>query len=316
MNFKPLILKASALVLLTLIGLALYSYIHLSEKLEIPDAIEVNKGSTQKGIDAMHSISIDANLIDVVVLKFLGGAKSGNISTENATTRIELLRALAKGKQKSLVATIIPGETTEVFLRNLAKKESLDFQKLKEAYYKKTSQPEGMLYPETYNLAVSAKEDKIINDLLEISKKRYEELRSEYKVDKAEFDKKLIVASVVEKEAASKDEMPLVASVVYNRLKIGMPLQMDGTLNYGIYSHQKVTPQRIREDDTTYNTYKNKGLPEYPVCNPSKEALEAAFKPANTDYLYFMKNKEGRHNFSNSYTGHLSNINDVKKSNR
>ncbi len=316
MNFKRLILKASALVLTALIGLAFYTYIHLNEELEIPDSIEVDKGSTQKGVDAMQSISIDANFIDVVVLKLLGGAKSGNISTENASTRIELLKALAKGKQKSLTITIIPGETTEVFLRNLAKKESLDFQKLKEAYYKKTSQPEGMLYPETYNLAISAKEEKIVNDLFEISQKRYEELRNEYKADKIDFDKKIIIASVVEKEAASKDEMPLVASVIYNRLKAGMPLQMDGTLNYGIYSHQKVTPERIRKDDTTYNTYKNKGLPAYPVCNPSKEALNAAFKPASSDYLYFMKNKEGRHNFSNSYTGHLSNIDDVKKSNR
>lgn len=316
MRLRRLVLKIFVLFLIILSATCIYIYTYLAETLNIPDSVEIEKGSTQTALNSLSKINIETNTIDAITLRLLGGAKSGNISTEDAVNRIELLKAIVKGKQKSLVITIIPGETTEVFLRNLAKKEALDIQKLKEAYYKKTSQPEGMLYPETYNLAISAKEDKIIDDLFEISQKRYEELRNEYKADKTEFDRKLIIASVVEKEAATKDEMPTVASVVYNRLKIGMPLQMDGTLNYGIYSHQKVTPQRIREDASTYNTYKNRGLPAYPVCNPSKEALNAAFKPANTDYLYFMKNKEGRHNFSNSYTGHLSNVNDVKKSNR
>jgi UPF0755 protein len=316
MNFKSLIIKAVAALLIISIGLVSYAYFYIGEKLDIPDSVEIEKGSSQNALDSLNKISIDTNIVDTVVLKLLGGAKSGNISLEGANTRIELLKALAKGKQKTLTVTLIPGETTEVFLRTLAKKESLDIEKLKTAYYKLTQQPEGALYPETYSLAHGSSEEKIIETIFEFSKKQFETLQKEHKVDKTEFERKLVIASIVEKEAASKDEMPTVASVVYNRLKIGMPLQMDGTLNYGLYSHQKVTAQRIREDNTNYNTYKNKGIPTYPVCNPSKEAINAAFSPASTDFLYFVRGANGRHNFSNSYTEHVSNINNVKKSNR
>ena len=87
-----------------------------------------------------------------------------------------------------------------------------------------------------------------------------------------------------------------------------MKLQMDGTLNYGKYSHIKVTPKRIREDNSIYNTYKNSGIPKLPVCNVSFDAIKAALFPAKTNYLYFMKSKRGTHNFSRNYSTHLTNI--------
>ena len=102
--------------------------------------------------------------------------------------------------------------------------------------------------------------------------------------------------------------MPLVSSVIYNRIKKGMKLQMDGTLNYAQYSHIKVTPKRIREDKSIYNTYLHKGVPEIPVCNVSFEAIRAAIFPAKTSYLYFMKSKKGTHDFSCNYSTHLTNI--------
>ncbi len=316
MSFRYLFLKIFLFGLLLILGVFGYTYTYLSEEVEIPSALAIQKGSNQNALDALAKHSIDTNFIDKLVLGAIGGAKSGNISLEGVKTRIELLKALARGKQKNMTVTLIPGETTEVFLRNLSKKEELNLEKLKAAYYTHTSSPEGMLYPETYSMMIDSNETKIMDELFAFSKKKFEALQKEYGVAEDEFEKKLIIASVVEKEAASKEEMPLVASVVYNRLKINMPLQMDGTLNYGIYSHQKVTPQRIREDESSYNTYKNRGLPKYPVCNPSQEAINAALRPASTDFLYFMRNKEGKHNFSNSYTEHKSNINDVKKSNR
>lgn len=310
------LLKIVLGLLLLFVALFAYAFIYLNESIEPPTSIKIEKGSNQKALESIEKVGISVNVLDTIVLKILGGAKSGNISLEGVKNRLELLKAINKGKQQSMNITLIPGETTEMFLRNLAKKESLSLDKLKSAYYRKTSSPEGALWPQTYSLMIGSNEEAVINEIFEFSQKKFEELREQKQISKEELEKKVVIASIIEKEAASKEEMPLVASVIYNRLKIGMPLQMDGTLNYGIYSHQKVTPQRIREDDSSYNTYKNRGLPPYPVCNPSREALEAAFSPASTDFLYFMKSREGRHNFSNSYTEHKSNINDVKKSNR
>ena len=120
--------------------------------------------------------------------------------------------------------------------------------------------------------------------------------------------KYLIVASIIQKEAANKEEMPIISSVIYNRLKKRMKLQMDGTLNYGKYSHIKVTPKRIKEDNSRYNTYKYKGLPPNPVCSVSKDAIIAAIFPKKTNYLYFVKGKNKKHLFSTTYKKHIENI--------
>ncbi len=318
MSFRYLFLKIFLVLLVAILAILGYTYMYLNQEVKIQSSwVSIERGSNQSAIDAITAkLSIETNFIDRLTLAMIGGAKSGNISLDGVSTRIELLKAIAKGKQKNLVVTLIPGETTEIFLRNLAKKEGLSIDKLKSAYYAKTSSPEGKLVPETYTLALDANETEIIEHIFSFSQKKLSDMQKEFGANETEFAQKLIIASIIEKEAANKDEMPLIASVIYNRLKIGMPLQMDGSLNYGIYSHQKVTPERIREDQSSYNTYKNKGLPEYPVCNPSKEAINAAFHPASTDFLYFMRNKEGSHNFSNSYTEHKLNISNVKKSNR
>ena len=74
------------------------------------------------------------------------------------------------------------------------------------------------------------------------------------KYDEKKWFRYVAIASVIQKESANTEEMPLVSSVVYNRIKKGMRLQMDGTLNYGKFSHTRVTPKRIREDKSVYNT--------------------------------------------------------------
>jgi UPF0755 protein len=119
---------------------------------------------------------------------------------------------------------------------------------------------------------------------------------------------------VIQKEAASVEEMPLVSSVVYNRLQKGMPLQMDGTLNYWQFSHDKITAQKIRNDKSYYNTYVHKGIPQHPVCAVSLDAIKAAIFPAKTNYLYFVRNKKTQtHLFSSTYKEHVNHINTQKR---
>merc|ERR1711879_1059 len=89
---------------------------------------------------------------------------------------------------------------------------------------------------------------------------------------------------------------------------MGMKLQMDGTLNYGIYSHDKVTSKMIKTNTSDYNTYKKRGLPSNPVCAVGFDAIKAALFPSKTNYLYFTKNYEsGDHIFTDSYKKHRNN---------
>ena len=169
--------------------------------------------------------------------------------------------------------------------------------------------PESFLYPNTYYLPYGFSKKEVCNYLYKISLKKHKKLANRifgyWNFQK--YYKFLIIASIIQKEAANKKEMKLISSVIYNRLKKHMKLQMDGTLNYSKYSHQKVTPNRIKKDYTKYNTYKYYGLPPKPICVVSQSAIIAAIFPAKTNYLYFVR-VNGKHKFTSKYKQHLKNI--------
>ncbi len=211
--------------------------------------------------------------------------------------------------------TLIPGETKEIFFKELSKKLSLSYDKLIKAYEKYAPFLDGVIIPESYKVPKGMDEERIVKYLINYSLKKHKKLSYQYlkRYDQKEwFQKYVTIASIIQKEAADKKEMPLISAVIYNRLKKGMKLQMDGALNYGIYSHIKITKERILKDNSKFNTYKNEGLPPYPVCAVSKEAIKAAVFPANKDYLYFVKSKNNKHLFTNSYRKHLLNIKNGK----
>ncbi len=271
----------------------------------------VPQGSITHIISQLTQKGYALSPIDKYMLVFLGKPQSGWVDIgATRLNRIDFLYKLATAKAKMEEITLIPGETTELFLSSLAKDLNLSKNKL-ETYYKEFSRyPEAGIYADTYYVPYGISEKHLMHFLTTESEKRYQEISQ--KVYGTYREKKwleiLIVASIIQKEAANTKEMPLIASVIYNRLKRGMPLQMDGTLNYGKYSHVKVTPERIKNDTSRFNTYKYKGLPHAPIGAVSLDALKAAMKPAKTNYLYFMKNSQGVHDFTDSYRRHLRHI--------
>lgn len=225
-------------------------------------------------------------------------------------SRITYLHRLTTAKAATRQITLIPGETTEIFLSQLSEELSLDKKALVEAYERHAPYKEGNFVPETYSIPNEIDEERLILHLLNESEKTIKGWAEDYNIAYTREKWLPIVtkASVIQKEASSLSDMPYVSSVIDNRIKKGMRLQMDGTLNYGEFSHQKVTARRIRTDRTPYNTYKNKGLPQYPVCNVSREAIDAALHPARTDYLYFVRGKDGEHVYSSYFSTHRQNI--------
>jgi UPF0755 protein len=119
------------------------------------------------------------------------------------------------------------------------------------------------------------------------------------------------LASIVEKEAARPEERPLVAAVYANRLRIGMPLQADPTVIVGLQRAGKYTGNIRRDDldfDSPYNTYRYPGLPPGPIASPGRGSLEAAVKPAEVDYLYFVSRNDGSHEFARTLAEHNRNV--------
>lgn len=167
-----------------------------------------------------------------------------------------------------------------------------------------TERLEGFLYPDTYTFGLDVKAYDIIDTMLKNFDKRMGEGYVKAAKKQNISPKDLItIASIVEREAKMTEEKKKVASVIYNRLEIGMPLQMDSILSY-IHKEDKIKASlEDTQVDSPYNPYKNTGLPPGPICSPGKEAVEAAAEPADTEYLYFVASEkmDGSNVFSKDY---------------
>jgi UPF0755 protein len=233
----------------------------------------------------------------------MGNLQSGWIDLKKTKmTKFDFLYKLTHSKAPLKKITIIPGETDYFIYKQIGEKMGIKNLKC-------LNIPEGFLYPNTYFLPYGFSKNEICNYLYNISLKKHKNLSKRifgyWNFKKYYFY--LRIASIIQKEAKNQNDMKLVSSVIYNRLKKKMKLQMDGTLNYGKYSHTKITPHMIKSDKTQFNTYKYFGLPPKPICVVSQQAIISAIFPAETDYLYFVK-VNGTHKFTKSYKEHLKSV--------
>ena len=173
---------------------------------------------------------------------------------------------------------------------------------------------EGSFAPNTYTISYNSK----FSELLQLMRRDQTKILSdEWTGRREELSIKnplelLILASIIEKEAASIAEMPLISSVFNNRLNIGMRLQSDPTVNYGLdfgnIDNRKILTKKDLRNANAHNTYRISGLPASPICNPSKNAINAAANPADTKYFYFVLSKTGKHIFSKTFEEHINNV--------
>lgn len=289
---------------------------YLNQPVRSSKVVFIPQGSINQIITQLRHNNYNVSKLDSLLLRLIGSPQSGWIDMKSSlNTRGDFLYKLTTAKAALQNVTLIPGETTYIFLNDLATKLKLDRDRLESEFLAQSKIEEGALVPNTYRLPIGISEKELIRILLHESDKQMQRfsIRLFGTYNEKKWFQFVALASVIEKESANIKEMPLVSSVIHNRIKKGMKLQMDGTLNYGKYSHIKITPQRIREDNSIYNTYKHSGIPSIPVCNVSFDAIRAAVFPAKTSYLYFMKNRSGTHDFSRNYSTHLRNIKRVTK---
>jgi peptidoglycan lytic transglycosylase G len=116
------------------------------------------------------------------------------------------------------------------------------------------------------------------------------------------------IASLIEREGKLDEDRPLIASVIYNRLRLGMPLEIDASIEYVFAEHHAVITKRDLQIDSPYNTYRHTGLPPTPIANPGKPSLDAAFRPARSDYLYYIAKPDGHSVFAKTLSEHNANV--------
>lgn len=169
---------------------------------------------------------------------------------------------------------------------------------------------EGYLFPDTYLIP----KDADINFIIVMMKNNFENKIAKLNIQTKELVEIVTIASLIEREAKFDNDRSLVASVIDNRLKINMALQIDATVQYAIgYQPNKKTWWKVLTPDdlkinSPYNTYKQTGLPPTPICNPGLTSLEAAVNPAKTDYLYYVSDKTGHNHYAKTLEEHNANI--------
>ncbi|MFD0048227.1 endolytic transglycosylase MltG [Actinomycetes bacterium NPDC127524] len=175
-----------------------------------------------------------------------------------------------------------------------------------EIYNKNVMYPlEGYLYPATYEFfKTNPSLDEIVSQMLKKTDDSLRPYQSDIAAKKFTPHKLLTMSSLIEEEATEQVDRSKIASVFYNRLKAGMPLQTDPTVLYAKGQHQKKVFYKDLKVLSPYNTYKNKGLPPGPISNAGKISIEAALKPAKTDYLYFLATGDGRVLYSKTLAEH------------
>jgi UPF0755 protein len=171
---------------------------------------------------------------------------------------------------------------------------------------------EGYLFPETYALSRSGGAARLVDLMVERFRSVYsEEMRMRAAAQGMTTRQVVTLASLIEKETGNPEERSVVAAVFRNRLKIGMPMQADPTVVYALEKAHKYDGNIRRDDlamDSPYNTYKYPGLPPGPIASPGKASLEAALKPADVPYLYFVSRNDGSHIFAATLAEHSNNV--------
>ncbi|HEX5418135.1 MAG TPA: endolytic transglycosylase MltG, partial [Chloroflexota bacterium] len=178
---------------------------------------------------------------------------------------------------------------------------------------------EGYLFPDSYQFEPNTPADQVVQRMLDDFQRHLTPaMLSAYKAQGLSEDQAVIIASIVEREAETPSERPIIASVYLNRVHRGMKLQADPTVQYslipalgtpvaGTYWKGGLTLADLK-NPSPYNTYVVGGLPPGPICNPGLASLEAVAKPATTDYLYFVARPDGTHAFAKTLEEQEQNV--------
>jgi UPF0755 protein len=208
----------------------------------------------------------------------------------------KIAELIHSGKVQEYIVTIPEGWRVTQIDDLLTKKGIIK----KGEFAKVASTKEGYLFPDTYRLPVDGSAQSIMNIMLA----NFQKKTSDSKIDL----RTITVASIVEREARADVDRPKIAGVYLNRLRIGMKLDSDPTIQYGKGDWSSITKADYKNFQSPYNTYLHNGLPPTPICNPGFESIRAVLNPEKHDYLFFFSTKDGQTIYSKTYDEHLKNL--------
>ena len=245
--------------------------------------------------------------------------RAGSYEIGPGVTPIDLLNKMVRGDETLAVVRLIEGWTFRQFRAELAKADALkpttalmSDEQLMQAIGAPGVAPEGRFHPDTYAYSKGSSDLAVLKRAYRAMQKRLDAAWQEHAPDSPLQgpDDALVLASIVEKETGVGADRGRVAGVFVNRLRIGMPLQTDPSVIYGLgTSFDGNLRKRDLLADTPYNTYTRAGLPPTPIAMPGKASLLAAVRPDPTKALYFVARGDGSSEFSDTLADHNRAVN-------
>ena len=249
--------------------------------------------------------------------------RAGSYELSPGDTPRSLLTKMVRGDETLATARLIEGWTFRQFRAELARADGLkpttsgmSDDEVMAALGLPGLPPEGRFYPDTYAYSKGSSDIAVLRRAQRAMQQRLDAAWAQRALDTPlrSADEALVLASIVEKETGAAADRPKVAAVFVNRLRIGMPLQTDPTVIYGL-GDQFDGNLRKRDllADTPYNTYTRGGLPPTPIAMPGRAALEAAVRPDTTKALYFVARGDGTSEFSDNLAAHNRAVNQYQR---
>jgi UPF0755 protein len=252
--------------------------------------LTVARGSMRSLKAGEYQVPQGANGLTVLSMIASGQVLQHSVTFREGSTVAELARLLESERL---------GEAEEVLrvARDAAFLRSLDL---------RGDSVEGYLFPDTYQFVKGMAPEEILGRMVARMRSRISpEVLGAARARDLDMHQLLTLASIIEKEAVDRAEMPLISAVFWNRLKLDMPLQADPTVQYALGKDRQRLTREDLQADSPFNTYRRAGLPPGPIASPSLPAIEAAANPARVSYLYFVSvGDERRHQFSTTLADH------------
>lgn len=246
--------------------------------------------------------------------------QAGNFQLSPGQTLAEISQALQRGQSQTAV-TIPEGYRREQIVGRLCRTTDLCPNGYPALWAELNSLAnEGDLFPDTYFIDKQTTVQSLVAAARENRQRQVGGLQATGPAASYQEDEIRIIASLIEREALTDAERPVIAGILYNRLAAGWPLQVDATVQYLIGCRKNDLagctdkdwwPDISRDDLQTassYNTYLNSGLPPQPICNPGLSSLRAAYQPEKTDYFYYLHDRQGSVHWAVSLAEHEQNI--------
>lgn len=293
--------------------------------------VEIEQGMSGRAIANLLEEEgvIKSSTMFYLLLRFkqVDNLRAGYYRFSTSNTPLEIIDKLQRGEEEQFKVTIPEGFTFEEILNRFSALEMPEYERevLKNEINKELSKieiernleaeifeseklysAEGFIIPNTYNFPMSYDEQDIAESLINyFIAQRQPVLKEAAENNSYSAYELLIISSLIEEEGRLEAENKLIASVIYNRLDRGMPLQLDATVQYALPERTERVLYSDLQINSPYNTYLIRELPPTPIASPGDLAVEAAINPDQSDYLFYFAREDGSHVFTESYEEHL-----------